>query len=83
MLKENTHLCLEKRHENGELLKSLEPAWQAQSKQVQNQEERDIRSSVAKERLKDTQQMEKLLSAQKTSTENRIKEAAKRSRRNS
>lgn len=68
-----------KRHENGELLKSLELAWQANQGRVQNQEERDMRSSVAKERLKDTQQMEKLLSAQKTSAENRIKEAAKRS----
>ena len=68
------------RHENGELLKTLELAWQATRGRKLSEDYKQKLSNLHKERMKDEKAIAKMRSAQRASCEARVAEAELRSK---
>lgn len=67
------------RHENGELLKSLEKAWEANRGSKHTAERRETKSRDMKERMQNPEHKEKLMDAVRKSAKKKSEDAAERS----
>lgn len=68
-----------KRHANGELLKSLEKAWETNKGRVHTAEEREAQSKLMKQRMQSPEFKEKLMEAVMKSAKKKSEDAAERS----
>lgn len=68
-----------RRHQSGELLKTLEKAWEANRNRIVTDAERERRSLAMKERMQNPVYKERMLEIVKMSADKRSKEAANKS----